>query len=133
MSKSIHHNQLVSARRACLYLTGYAVGEERSLLLPPDETLREQIAYLLDQFRRLDKAATKARAGHIKGGKSVAGLPRNRKLAGKAEAIARLLANGASQRQIAIALEVSPSALSRSAVMGEAKKIVEENERKILT
>lgn len=66
MHKPNHSTALVNARRACLLLTGYAVGENYSIILTPDH--RESIADLLNQFGRLDSKERKQMAGAVSGG-----------------------------------------------------------------
>ncbi len=59
--------QLVNARRACLLLIGYAIGEDPIVLLPTDEETRELIADLFEQFARLDRKEQLQRKAGKKG------------------------------------------------------------------
>lgn len=65
MTKEEHKKSLVNARRACLMLVGYAVGEYYTLIL--DESQREEVACLLEEFGRLDKKERKQAESGKKG------------------------------------------------------------------
>lgn len=60
MTKSERQQSLINARRACLLLAGYAVGDGLLILGEPQ---RDLIACLLEEFGRLDANARRPRAG----------------------------------------------------------------------